>query len=63
MDAMPDRRNIAGAARFLTELFAVAQECASSGAWADELTDRRRRRELTLQPGRARSRERRAKAL
>jgi hypothetical protein len=63
MNAPLDHQRIAGAVRFMDALSAVAHECAASGAWGDELTDRRRRRELTQQPGRLRSRERPAKAL
>lgn len=45
MDAVPDPRRIAGALRFVTELSAVAAECARTDGWHDELTARRRLRD------------------
>jgi hypothetical protein len=63
MNATLDRQRIAGAFRFVAELSAVAEECAATGAWSDELTARRRQRVLSPKPARAGSEERRAKAL
>jgi hypothetical protein len=44
MNATSDSRRVVGALRFLAELSAVAEECASAGVWDDELTARRRQR-------------------
>jgi len=63
MNATFDRQRIAGAFRFLAELSAVAEECAASGVWSDELTTRRRQRALSRGPARVRSGEHREKAL
>jgi len=45
MNDSSDPRRLAGAVRFVAELSAVAAECARTGAWADELTARRRLRD------------------
>jgi hypothetical protein len=65
MNAPIDRNNLAGAARFIAELSAVAHDCAATGAWTDELSDRRRRRALGPPPvaAQVRGREGREKAL
>lgn len=56
MDFAPPPRQIAGSLRFLAELRAVADECAATGVWDDELTARRRQRDdgrITTESGRA----------
>ncbi|HYW53335.1 MAG TPA: hypothetical protein VFF00_05035 [Candidatus Elarobacter sp.] len=45
MNATSDNRCVAGALRFLAELSSVAEECAATGVWDDELTARRRQRD------------------
>lgn len=63
MEPTPDRLRLAGAFRFVTELAAVAAECAPQATSTDELTVRRRRRSLTEVPAKSRDTARREKAL
>ncbi len=63
MNGIPRASSIGDALRFLTELSAVARECAASGAWTDELSLRRRQRDDVRPALEPRTAERQRKAL
>jgi hypothetical protein len=63
MNASSDSRRVVGALRFLAELTAMAAECAETGVWNDELTARRRQREVAFGIGEAYAEELQVKAL
>ena len=63
MNASSDSRRVVGALRFLADLTAMAAECAETGVWSDELTARRRQREVALGIGDIFTEELQVKAL
>lgn len=45
MDPLTDPRRVAGALAFAVDLEAFARDCVATGAWDDELAQRRRQRD------------------